>query len=159
MLAASLAIVLTAAPAGTEAPKTYLASLTDLPLRSGERLDSFSIDTWGVSFRAVCQIPRGWRIKVGGSAAPEGVLEGESTQGTTRLSDLAALDSLVLITLSGPIQYREIRDGSGGVMPATFAGKAVIMGPSSGREAPLSARNIKLTPATRCPEPMDRVEP
>lgn len=159
MLAASLAVILAATSAGVDEPKTYLASLTNLPLRSGERLESFSIETWGVTFNAVCQIPAGWRIKAGGSAAPDGIVEGESTQGTTRLADLAALDNLVLLTLWEPIQDREIRDRTGGVTPATFTGKAIVMGPSAGREVTLSARNIRLVPAAGCPIPKDRAAP
>lgn len=159
MFSASLAVILAAATAGVDAPKTYLASLTNLPLRSDERLESFSIETWGVTFNAVCQIPAGWRIKAGGSAAPDGVVEGESTQGTTRLGDVTALEGLVLLTVHGPVQERESRDSMGGTIPATFTGQAIIIGPSAGREVTLSARNIRLTAATSCPVPKDRITP
>jgi hypothetical protein len=147
MISLAITAALTAAPA---APQTYLASLAGLSLRPGERLDSFSIQTWGVSVEAVCHIPRGWRIRAGGSAAPDGVLEGESTQGTTR-ADPAELDRFALITLHGPIQAREVRDRTGGERPATFAGKAVIGGPAQEREVRIEAQNVRLTPASSCP--------
>jgi hypothetical protein len=87
-------------------------------------METFSISTWGVGFSAVCEIPAGWRIKAGSSAAPNGVLEGEGSQGATWFNQRspAALRNLVLIRLYGPVQADDVRNGP----DATFKGHATI---------------------------------
>src|SRR4051794_35617938 len=103
MLALIAAASVAAAP--VDHPKTYLASLR-IPLRQGRSVESFSIRTWGVRFKAVCHIPYGWRIKAGNGASPDGDLEGEGSQGITWLNRRAVaageLKNLVLLTLLGP---------------------------------------------------------
>ncbi len=132
-------------------PKTYLASVV-IELGSAESISEFAFDTWGIQYEAVCHIPSGWRIQVGSSATLKGVLKGEGSHGATWLDKegLQSLRSLVLVTIYAPIQQQDDR-GSGGkvVIPATFKGHAIV---SDGeRRVALSDKNVRLTPATRCP--------
>lgn len=132
-------------------PRTYLVSIVDFPLKAGESVESFSFQTWGVDFKAVCRVPSGWRIKVGASATPDGVLEGEGSQGATWFNRPSpkALEKLVLVTLYGPVQ--KYAEGANGELPATFSGKATLSTEDGEKEVALSTDNIRLTPATRCP--------
>ncbi len=141
--------LLATASAPVDRPRTYLASIVDLPLKSGESLESFSIATWGVEFRAICRIPGGWRIKAGSSATPDGVLEGEGSQGATWFDDRnpPELRNLVLVTLYGPIQRDDIRNGP----DATFKGSALISSADSQSNAVLTYKNVKLIRAQHCP--------
>lgn len=141
-------------PAPVDHPKTYLASITDIPLKSGERIERFSISTWGVTFTAVCQIPSGWTIKAGGSATPEGVLEGEASLGTTWLSEASPkpLRDFVLIKLYEPVQRRDVgKEGAPVYIPATFKGHALLSDDDAERKVRLSYANVRLTPASHCP--------
>jgi hypothetical protein len=145
-------LALAAMPAAAAEPsRTYLASIA-VPLSAGDRIDRFEIDTWGVDFLAVCRIPHGWRIKAGGSAAPDGRIEGEATHGITYIGRTAELQGLALVRLYGPVQKHDIRTGPGGRIPATFAGRLGLYR-ASGRsqEIKLGYSNVRLTPATRCP--------
>ncbi|MDR3508235.1 MAG: hypothetical protein P4L64_10095 [Caulobacteraceae bacterium] len=149
------ALVLSAtAPTLVDHPKTYLASITGIPLKPGERIKGFSISTWGVTFSAVCQIPPGWTIKAGGSATPEGVLNGEASLGTTWLSQPSPkpLHDLILLTLVEPVQRRDVGKVGGPVyIPATFKGKARLDDGDRERKVSLNYANIQLTPALGCP--------
>ncbi len=150
-----LAVALAAAaPAAVDHPKTYLASITGVPIKPGERIEGFSISTWGVTFNAVCQIPFGWTIKAESSATPEGVLEGEASLGTTWLNEAnpKPLHDLVLITLYQAVQRRDVgKEGASVYIPSTFKGKARLWADDAERKVPLSYINIRLTPATHCP--------
>jgi len=130
-------------------PRTYLASIVGVPLRTSESMERFSIATWGVKFKAVCRIPGGWRIKAGNSATPDGVLEGEGSQGATwfNRSSPSELRHLALIILDGPVQRSDVRYGP----DATFKGTATVSTENGERKARLTYRNVKLTPASRCP--------
>lgn len=141
-------LALTVAAAPVDHPRTYLLSLVDVPLAAGESMESFSIATWGVEFTSVCRIPGGWRIKAGSSATPDGELAGEGSQGATWFNRRSPpeLRSFVLVTLYGPIQNNDVRNGP----DATFKGKATISTDSGERDAPLTYKNLRLTPATRC---------
>lgn len=141
-------------PAPVDHPKSYLASITDIPLKPGERIEGFSISTWGVTFTAVCQIPSGWTIKAGGSATPDGVLEGQASLGTTWLNEASPkpLHNFVLVTLYGPVQRRAVDKEGGPIhIPATFKGHALLSGDDAERKVRLSYANVDLTPASRCP--------
>ena len=135
--------------APADRPRAYLMSLVDVPLGKAESMESFSVATWGVEFNAVCKIPGGWRIKAGNSATPDGIFEGEGSQGATWFNTRSPpeLRNAVLITLYGSIQREDVRDGP----DATFKGYAVISTEDGERKAALTYRNIRLTPATRCP--------
>jgi hypothetical protein len=141
-------------PALVDHPQTYLASITDIPLRPGEALDGFSVSTWGVRFTSVCHIPGGWTIKAGGGATHEGVLEGEASLGATwlRQPSPSELRSIVLITFYAPVQRHDIGKAGGSVyVPATFKGHARLWADDAERKARLTYINVQLTPATRCP--------
>ncbi|GEM_PF-2944663 len=146
-------LVLAAAPPA-DIPKTYLLSIVDLPVKAGQMIDGFSFTTWGVEFNAVCQIPNGWKITAGGSLAPDAELAGEGGQGVSWLRERnpKSLESLVLITLYGPVQKETIHHATGEI-PATFAGKASVwdIDAEDGHDAPLNADNIRLVPAKACP--------
>jgi hypothetical protein len=151
MLPLLLPALLFAAPVARDHPVTYLASVS-IPLGPDERISAFAFETWGVTFKTVCHIPSGWRIKAGSSATPDGTLEGEGSHGATWIGgeQMRSLDSLVLIELVAPIRHDDIRDGTG-VVPATFAGKAMIETPDDQREVKIGTDNIKLSRARRCP--------
>jgi hypothetical protein len=143
-----------ATPTPVDHPKTYLASVVGIPLKHGESIESFSFSTWGARFNAVCHVPYGWTIKAGGSATPDGVLEGEGSLGSTwfNQSSPKALRGLVLVTLYDAVQRRDVgKEGGPIYIPATFKGKARLWGDEAERNVPLSYANIRLTPATRCP--------
>lgn len=131
----------------------YLASLTGIQLGPHDFVDAFHIETWGVDFLAVCHLPPGWWIRAGKSAAPDGDLDGEGSHGVTWLNRprLRELEGLALIQLDGPVQ----RDQRGSI-PPTFRGH-VQLGrygtDERSRRMRLTAANIRLVPAARCPPP------
>lgn len=134
-------------------PTTYLASIVDLPLGEGDAVESFSLETWGVRFDAVCHFPDGWRIRAGSSLTPQGVLEGEGSQGVTwpRETNPDVFRNLVLLTLDGPVQLESLKEPDGQVWrPATFEGRVRVMGPDDERDIPLTAANVRLVPAQAC---------
>ncbi|HKX89865.1 MAG TPA: hypothetical protein VJM13_11690 [Sphingopyxis sp.] len=137
------------ASAPVDHPRSYLLSVVDLPLTVDESLESFSIATWGVEFKAVCKIPGGWRIKAGNSTTPDGTLEGEGSQGATWFNERnpSELREIVLVTLVAEVQREDVSHGP----DATFKGVATISTDDGERTAPLSYRNILLRPAPRCP--------
>jgi hypothetical protein len=146
-------ILLASGPIQTDQPQGYLVSIVDVPLQADESMESFTLSTWGVTFDAVCQIPPGWTVKAGGSLTPEGVLEGEGSLGTSwfRESSPPELQEFTLVTLYDPVQREAsaFPDGSGEV-PATFAGSATVSTDDGERRIPLTADNVRLTPADRC---------
>lgn len=147
------ALALAAAPAPVDHPRTYLLSVGGVALKDSESIQAFSIETWGVEFAAVCRIPSGWRIKAGSSATPNGELSGAGSQGATWFNHASPkeLRMFVLVTLYGPVQRADIHDGRGGVEPATFSGYATLSTDDGTRRARLTYRNVRLTPARRCP--------
>jgi len=143
-----------AVSAPADHPKTYLLSVVGIPLKPNDRVIGFSFATWGVTFNAVCQIPYGWSIKAGGSATPEGTLEGESSLGTTWLSsrNSPALRHLALITLYEPVQHHDVGvPNASQYVPATFTGHARLWNDDAQRKVKLTWINVRLTPASRCP--------
>jgi hypothetical protein len=142
-----------AAPAPAAGPRTYLASIEGIAIAANEYVDGFTIDTWGVEIVAVCHLPPGWEIRAGKQASPDGVIAGEASHGVTFLDRprLGALRRLVLVRLYPPIQRRRTGD-----QPATFAGHARIGRYGvieRRRQVALTWRNLRLTPASRCPPP------
>ena len=127
----------------------------DVPLGADESIEAFKIATWGVTFQTVCEIPSGWSIKAGGSLTPEGVLEGEGSLGISWLpeSSPSELSEFALVTLHGPVEHDALTDPdhSGGV-PATFSGTATISTEDGDKQVTLTAANIRLSPADRCPD-------
>lgn len=156
----SLFPLLLLAPAAAYAadhPRTYLLSVVGLPVTETQSVKAFSIETWGVEFTSVCRIPGGWRIKAGSSATPNGELSGEGSQGATwfNRSNPKELRAFVLVTLYAPIQRADIRTsdaGSTGLIPATFKGHATLETDDGDKRAPLTYRNVTLTPASTCPQ-------
>jgi len=143
-------LMVSGAPA--DHPHSYLLSIRRIPLRDRERIQEFSIQTWDVEFKAVCRIPAGWRIKAGGSATPNGELNGIGSQGATWFyhGSPKELQSFVLVTLYGPVQRAAIGTPDNGV-PATFRGTATISTDNGEVKRALNYRNITLTSASRCP--------
>ena len=141
----------TAARADQE--RIFLASITGIELAETEYLDGFSIDTWWVEVLAVCHLPPGWEIRAGKQASPDGAIAGEASHGVTFLNraSLSELRGLALVRLQGPVVRR--REGN---MPPTFSGRARIGRYGTDerrREQGLTAANVGLAPATRCPAP------
>lgn len=150
-----LMLLAAAAPVQAQEPQTYLVSIVDVPIQAGESIEDFSFATWGATFEAVCHIPRGWTIRAGGSATPEGVLSGEGSHGATWLREESPpeLRDLALVTLEGPVQAEAVSSPDGdGEVPATFEGKATISNGLEDREIALTAANVRLVPAARCPD-------
>lgn len=150
-----LALVAASGASAADSSRSYLLSIEQIPLKSGESIEGFSIETWGVEFRSVCRIPSGWRIKAGNSATPNGELEGNGSQGATWFNHGSPkeLQSFVLVRLSGPVQREDIGAPGNGV-PATFKGSVTISteDDEDGVRRPLTDRNIALAPANRCPD-------
>lgn len=140
--------LLAGALAPAEEPRTYLLSLADVPLKDGESIASFAIETWGVAFQTVCRIPLGWRITAGSSATPDGTLAGEGSHGATFFGDSSPkeLRDFVLVSLFD-VQKADVENGP----QATFKGSATISDANDEHKVMLDYRNIKLVPATRCP--------
>jgi len=135
--------------------RTYLVSITSVPVETGDQVARFALDTWGIDILAICSIPAGWRIEAGRTAAPDGVIRGEATHGTTRLTGrrLAGLRNIALIRVDGAVRGGTQRTGSGDDI-ATFLGNMDIYDSrGAAREVPLTLRNVRLTPAQRCPQP------
>ena len=126
-----LSLMLAASASSQDNPKTFLVSVVGFPLKSGE------------------SIPGGWRIKAGNSATPDGVLEGEGSQGATwfNRSSPRELRSLALVILYAPVQRSDVRNGP----DATFKGAATISTDKGERKVRLTYRNVHLTPARHCP--------
>lgn len=143
-------LLIGAAPA--DHPRSYLLSIGRIPLKDTESIEAFSIKTWGVRLRSVCSIPRGWRIKAGSSATPNGNLEGEGSQGATwfNKSSPKELQTFVLVTLYAPVQREDIGSPDDGE-PATFKGTATINTDDGDEQRALTYKNVTLTPARRCP--------
>jgi len=132
--------------------RRYLLSLGRIPVGDTESIEAFSIRTWGVRFVAVCHIPRGWRVKAGSSATPNGEVSGDGSQGATwfRRSSPKELQQLVLVTLSGPVQRETVGSEDNGV-PATFIGTVTLSTDDGKVQRVLTYRNVTLTPSHRCP--------
>ena len=159
MLKAALCVLALAASVSSAAarPRTFLASIADVSLGPNEYVDAFSIDTWGVTILAACRIPPGWTLTAGSGADPSGKIAGEASLGVTFLSRpyLRYLDAIVLLRLDGPVrkQALHLKDRE---YPATFEGSADIGTyglDERTRKQPLTFRNVRLTPAVRCPPP------
>lgn len=149
ILAATPALVL-AADATPPRGNSYLVSVTGISLARDEYVDGFAIDTWGVDVLAVCHIPPGWEMRAGREATPVGIIAGEASHGVTFLNRprLGELEGLVLVRLSGSLDRRNERQA--------FSGRAQVgrygVEPG-GREVPLAAANLILSPARTCPAP------
>jgi len=150
MLPALLLTALMAANTPVAYPKTYQASITGIRLGANAFIDEFSIDTWGVTHRAVCHFPPGWFINAGSSADPTGEIKGQASMGVTYLdrTRLSELNGLALITLNGPVQQKDAgHDGGPVFVPATFKGYVSIGHygiDEKRRKVRLTYRNIRL---------------
>ncbi|MDE1918149.1 MAG: hypothetical protein KGJ57_09095 [Sphingomonadales bacterium] len=155
----ALAALLLTAAKPVEHPRTYLLSLTGLPL--GEhypRLKSFEMETYGVDIAAVCRIPEDWSILAGYKYSIAGDINGGAAHGAGWLNrkQLAKEGPLLLVTLHGPVErHGPTFSKSNGLPIATFAGKAEIEPSNENSDddqiIPLTAANIRLTPARACP--------
>lgn len=140
--------LLTVGAAPNDRPQTYLMSIVDVPLKSGDRIERFSFSTWGVDVEAVCRTPFGWRVTAGSGATPEGEISGRGTVGATWFSEGSPnpLRDFVLVTLHGSVQHRQL-----GAVPATFSGTALISDMDDQHKVRLTYKNIRLVRARRCP--------
>ncbi|HEX8308798.1 MAG TPA: hypothetical protein VF645_10320 [Allosphingosinicella sp.] len=144
------ALLAAAAPAAEEPQgRLYLLSIGGIELGREERVTGFGIASWGVDWVALCRIPTGWRLRAGRDATSQGLIEGESTHGATRLGDLGPLREIALVRLWGPVQARPKRE-AGALLPATFAGSLTLSG---GRRVKLDMARLRLSRAKACPAP------
>lgn len=163
ILRASLAaLAITAAPAFAQ---TQLLSITGIDLQplhtgaqaSGQYVSGFNIRTWGVRVLAVCHIPRGWTISAGKNANPEGELSGRAGEGVAFLDSqrVAQLADLFLVRVED-YSPADAGDCARNCRPASFSG-ALRIGQYGTRQRTvtrrLTASNIQLRPAARCPDP------
>jgi hypothetical protein len=150
LLALALALLAGPAAAVEKEGRTYLLSLGEIQLAEGERIERFTIETWGVDVLAVCRIPPGWRIEAGRSAALDGHIAGIAGHGVAFLSDTAQFEGLALVRLWGARQ-EQARKLEGGRVPATFAGSVRI---ADRGERQLSQQMLRLALASACPPPV-----
>jgi len=145
--------LISAPPEQPDPVQTYLVSITGIPLGDREFVDSFTVETWGVTYLSVCRFPPGWEVRAGRQASQDGLLSGQASHGVTFI-DRARLDELTglaLVEVDGPVAW-----GRQGNMPPTFAGTARIGRygtDESRRELRLTEANIRVEPASRCPDP------
>jgi hypothetical protein len=147
-------LLLAGAAVPADHPKTYLLSLGGISVKDTESISSFAIQTWGVTFKSICRIPNGWRIKAGSSATSDGDLAGDGSQGATWFNHGSPkeLRNFVLVTLYDRVQQRDIHSADGsGLVPATFKGYATIQSDDGERKFRLTYKNVMLAPASRCP--------
>ena len=155
-----LLLLAASASAPVDHPRTYLVSIVGLKLTRNEYVDHLKVDTWGVTFKAVCHIPPGWTMKAGSTAAPDGEIEGEASHGVTFINSKSQrqLSGMVLLTLYTTVQRADIgRLGDAVYVPATFKGEVNVgtYGEDKERKIHLTHANIRLVPASRCPAPAD----
>ena len=133
----------------------YLVSLADVPIRSDELVEQFTIETWGLDILAICSIPGGWQIRAGRTAAPDGLIEGEATHGVTRLDRdrLFELRNLALVRMWGTVQGGTRRLGPGEEIASFFGHAALTNSRGASRQLQLTLKNIRLERATGCPDP------
>ena len=74
MMSLLLVALSAVAQSPSERPRTFLLSVDHLFVGADETVTELEIQTWGVSFRAICHLPHGWRVEAGGNATPEGNL-------------------------------------------------------------------------------------
>jgi hypothetical protein len=157
LLRALAALALPGAPpaAAAEQATTYLVSIADARIAEGELLEQFTIETWAVDILAICSIPRGWLIRAGQTAAPDGIIEGEATHGVTRLGSerWSDLENLALVRMWGPVRGGSRRTGPGEDIASFFGHADVTDTQGRLRQIPLTLDNLRLTPASRCPDP------
>ena len=159
MRRAALAITVAVASAGVPAAasaRTYLASIVGLPLRAGEFMEKFSIDTWSVEVVAVCHFPPGWRLTVGKDASPDGIIAGEGSHGVAWLDRQRAkreLADLLVVRFDGAIYRQRVEEPGGAYRPASFNGTALFgaYGSDAERTIKLTYANLRLVPAAGCP--------
>ena len=139
-----------------EPEAAYLVSIGSIPLGPNQYVDRFHLDTRGVDFLALCQIPWGWRLTVGRSSAPDGVLDGAGSLGVTYMnqSTPTKLTDLVLVRISTHPPPTSGNDRS--QPPAAFTGYASVGlygSDAADAKVALDRRNIRLRRASRCPPP------
>jgi hypothetical protein len=142
------ALLAAAAPAAAEQGRTFLLSIEGIEV-AGQSVTDFRIASWDVDWIAICRIPAGWRLRAGRDATSDGLFEGESTHGATRLAGLEPLRNVALLRLRAPVQWRD-RPLPDGVVPASLAGTLSLSG---GRQVRLGRSNLRLGPAGACPRP------
>jgi hypothetical protein len=150
--AIALTWVLAALPA--HSATTQLLSLGLLPIKAGQYVSDFVIDTQGVDILAVCHVPFGWKITAGIDDAVTGSLQGHAGLGVSFIHDSnrAELDGLFLVRV---YKFTTRWDGS---MPPTFLGRFNVGrygDDGASRRVKMTPANIKLAGADRCPPPRD----
>jgi len=143
------------AEAALDLEPTELLSL-QVPLKPGEYVEAFKIDTQGVEIIAVCHIPFGWKTTAGIGDSIIGELSGQAGLGPSFVSpgnhNSRELLKMFLVRVS---RYTTARHGG---VPPTFQATATIGRYGSAAESPpvrLTPSDIIRTRAKRCPPPND----
>jgi hypothetical protein len=115
----------------------------------GNAIFQYRVETWGVEFLAVCNLPQGWEIKSEKFENPEGYLSGRAD---IHGEWLGALKQMYLVDV---YDYRQVVSHD---QPASFSGWVEIGSRERfddwhGHRVQLAANNFRLKDAQRCPVP------
>ena len=128
-----------------------LLSVDGMSIPESGALAAFNINTWGVGFLAVCQIPPQWEWKQEKYMDPEGLLSGHSDPYHRTVTKL---DRMFLVDV---YSYQPLPRGNPGgeYHPASFSGWFQVFdgnGTIIKKRRKFHADNFRLTPAARCPD-------
>lgn len=152
LLAVLGAVCTCVAQPSTAGIRRVLLSVNGLTLPKNKAVYAFHIDTFGVEFLGICDVPSGWELKSEKFDDPEGYLSGEADLHASELK-------FTRMYLVDVYDYgaETVRVGSG-ENPASFSGWVRIgsreqFGDWHGRKVTLRPNNFHLVDATRCPAP------
>jgi hypothetical protein len=138
--------------AGATQPSTgirrALLSVEGVSIPKGSAIFQYRVETWGVEFLAVCNLPQSWEIKSDKLENPEGYLSGRAD---IHGEWLGALKQMYLVDV---YDYRPAASDDG--VPASFSGWVEVgtrerFGDWHGHRVQLKANNFRLQDAQRCP--------
>jgi hypothetical protein len=131
-------------PAGI---RRVLLSVEGVRIPKGSAIFQYRIETFGVEFLAICNLPQSWEIQSEKFESPEGYLSGRAD---THAERLGALKEMYLVDV---YDYRPVASHD---VPASFSGWVEVgsrerFGDWHGHRVPLVANNFRLKDAQRCP--------
>lgn len=152
-LIASIFAFFGAAESAAAETRRVLLSVEGVQTPTGSSIYRYRIDTWGVEFLSLCQIPTDWELKSEKFEDPEGVLAGRADLHSW---PLRALTNMYLVDV---YDYQPIAErGRATQHPASFSGWVEVgsrerFGAWRGRRVKLASSNFRLKDAQRCPDP------
>jgi hypothetical protein len=124
-----------------------LLSIEGVQIPRGNAIFQYRIDTFGVEFLAVCNLPQSWEIQSEKFENPEGYFSGRAD---IHGEWLGALKEMYLVDV---YDYQPVASHD---VPASFSGWVEIgsrerFGNWHGKRMQLKASNFRLKDAQRCP--------